>query len=81
MRAPYPNSYFSAHFKMMPVDIASYVNKEFLSEVWLFLVRYHRSRVGEATACRRTFIGQYKDASIILLMKGPNSNMLNNHLQ
>ncbi|KAG1046527.1 hypothetical protein G6F43_010993 [Rhizopus delemar] len=62
-------------------DIASYDNKEFVSEVWSFLISYRRGRVGETTARRHTLIGQYKDTSIILLMKGPNSNMLNNHLQ
>jgi hypothetical protein len=40
-------------------DIASYINKEFFSEAWLSLVRYRRGRVGEATARRRTLIGQY----------------------
>ncbi|KAG0742847.1 hypothetical protein G6F57_010250 [Rhizopus arrhizus] len=40
-------------------DIASYINKESLSEVWLSLVDYHCGRVGEATARRRILIGQY----------------------
>ncbi|KAG0786634.1 hypothetical protein G6F16_008592 [Rhizopus arrhizus] len=40
-------------------DIASYISKEFFSEIWLSLVRYRRGRVGEATARRRTLIGQY----------------------
>ncbi|KAG1461109.1 hypothetical protein G6F46_005044 [Rhizopus delemar] len=40
-------------------DIGSYINKEFFSEIWLSLVRYRRSRVGEATARRRVLIGQY----------------------
>ncbi|EIE90585.1 hypothetical protein G6F46_001526 [Rhizopus delemar] len=32
---------------------------EFFSEAWLSLIRYRRGPVGEATARRRTFIGQY----------------------
>ncbi|KAG1290082.1 hypothetical protein G6F66_008950 [Rhizopus arrhizus] len=28
--------------------IAAYINKEFFSEIWLFLMHYHRGRVGEA---------------------------------
>ncbi|KAG1164964.1 hypothetical protein G6F36_013591 [Rhizopus arrhizus] len=32
---------------------------KFFSEAWLSLIRYRRGPVGEATARRRTFIGQY----------------------
>jgi hypothetical protein len=40
-------------------DIASYIKKEFFSEVWLSLVHYRHGRVGEATDRRCTFIGQF----------------------
>lgn len=39
--------------------MAAYINKEFLFDVWLFLVLYRRGRVGEVTARRHTFIRQY----------------------
>lgn len=40
-------------------DITAYINEEFFSELWLYLVRNHYGRVGDAKARRRTFISQY----------------------